>query len=89
MNLLYLTFLFPLVGFLLLAFSRGRFSENLAALIGVGSIGLSFAVAAYVDLAVQRRTACRRSLTRRCCGPGWRVGRLSRRTSRCAWMACR
>lgn len=28
MNLLFLTFVFPLVGFLLLSFSRGRFSEN-------------------------------------------------------------
>jgi NADH-quinone oxidoreductase subunit L len=48
MNLLYLTFLFPLIGFVLLAFSRGRLSENLSALIGVGSIGLSAIVAAYV-----------------------------------------
>ncbi|MBA6108929.1 NADH-quinone oxidoreductase subunit L [Pseudomonas asiatica] len=48
MNLLFLTFVFPLVGFLLLSFSRGRFSENLSALIGVGSAGLSAATAAYV-----------------------------------------
>ncbi len=48
MNLLFLTFVFPLIGFLLLSFSRGRFSENLSALIGVGSIGLSAIVAAYV-----------------------------------------
>ncbi|HDS1755492.1 NADH-quinone oxidoreductase subunit L [Pseudomonas sp. M5] len=48
MNLLFLTFVFPLIGFLLLSFSRGRFSENLSALIGVGSVGLSAAVAAYV-----------------------------------------
>ncbi len=48
MNLLFLTFVFPLLGFLLLSFSRGRFSENLSALIGVGSVGLSAAVAAYV-----------------------------------------
>ncbi|SDL05453.1 NADH dehydrogenase subunit L [Pseudomonas delhiensis] len=41
MNLLPLTFLFPLVGFLLLSFSRGRWSENLSALVGVGSVGLS------------------------------------------------
>lgn len=41
MNLLYLTILFPLLGFLLLAFSRGRWSENITAKIGVGSIGLS------------------------------------------------
>ncbi|QXH45166.1 NADH-quinone oxidoreductase subunit L [Pseudomonas xanthosomatis] len=48
MNLLFLTFVFPLIGFLLLSFSRGRFSENLSALIGVGSVGLSAATAAYV-----------------------------------------
>ena len=48
MNLLYLTFLFPLIGFVLLAFSRGRLSENLSALIGVGSVGLSAIVATYV-----------------------------------------
>ncbi|MGP3789857.1 NADH-quinone oxidoreductase subunit L [Pseudomonas sp. B392_1p] len=41
MNLLFLTFVFPLIGYVLLAFSRGRISENLAALIGVGSVGLS------------------------------------------------
>ena len=48
MNLIFLTFVFPLIGFLLLSFSRGRWSENLSALIGVGSIGLSAIVAAYV-----------------------------------------
>ena len=48
MNLLFLTFVFPLIGFVLLSFSRGRFSENLSALIGVGSVGLSAATAAYV-----------------------------------------
>jgi len=46
MNLLFLTFVFPLVGFVLLSFSRGRFSENLSALIGVGSVGLSAATGA-------------------------------------------
>jgi NADH-quinone oxidoreductase subunit L len=48
MNLLFLTCLFPLIGWLLLAFSRGRFSENLSALIGVGSVGLSALTAAHV-----------------------------------------
>jgi NADH-quinone oxidoreductase subunit L len=47
MNLIFLTFVFPLIGFVLLSFSRGRFSENLSALIGVGSIGLSAVVAAF------------------------------------------
>ncbi|WP_063656931.1 NADH-quinone oxidoreductase subunit L [Candidatus Arsenophonus triatominarum] len=41
MNLLYLTILLPLLGFLLLAFSRGRWSENVSAIIGVGSVGLA------------------------------------------------
>ncbi len=41
MNLLYLTILFPLLGFLLLAFSRGRWSENTSAAVGVGSVGLA------------------------------------------------
>ncbi|MDV7211505.1 NADH-quinone oxidoreductase subunit L [Azotobacter beijerinckii] len=48
MNLLFLTCLFPLIGWLLLAFSRGRLSENLSALIGVGSVGLSALTAANV-----------------------------------------
>src|SRR5690606_25537891 len=47
MNLLPLTFVFPLVGYLLLAFSRNRLSENQAATIGVGSLGLAFATAIY------------------------------------------
>lgn len=48
MNLLPLTFAFPLVGYFLLAFSRGRLSENLSALIGVGSVGLAALVTAWV-----------------------------------------
>ncbi|SEJ07632.1 NADH dehydrogenase subunit L [Azotobacter beijerinckii] len=48
MNLLFLTCLFPLIGWLLLAFSRGRLSENLSALIGIGSVGLSALTAANV-----------------------------------------
>ena len=48
MNLLFLTFVFPLAGFLLLSFSRGRLSENMAAVIGVGSMALSALVAASV-----------------------------------------
>ncbi len=42
-----LTFLFPLIGFLLLAFSRGRWSENLSAPVGVGSVGLAALVTAF------------------------------------------
>ncbi|NLD15072.1 MAG: NADH-quinone oxidoreductase subunit L, partial [Gammaproteobacteria bacterium] len=48
MNILFLTLLFPLAGFVLLAFSRGRWSENLSALIGVGSVGLSALVSAWI-----------------------------------------
>lgn len=48
MNLLFLTLLFPLLGWFLLAFSRGRISENTAAAIGVGSVGLAALSAAWV-----------------------------------------
>ncbi|CUX96754.1 NADH-quinone oxidoreductase subunit L [Candidatus Doolittlea endobia] len=40
MSLLFLTLVFPLAAFLLLAFSRGRWTENVAATVGVGSVGL-------------------------------------------------
>ncbi len=48
MNLLFLTVLLPLLGFLLLAFSRGRWSENTSATVGVGSIGLAALVTVWV-----------------------------------------
>ena len=41
LNYLPLVFVAPLLGFLVLAFSRGRISENFAAVVGVGSIGVS------------------------------------------------
>ncbi|WP_340619376.1 NADH-quinone oxidoreductase subunit L [Xenorhabdus siamensis] len=50
MNLLYLTILLPLLGFLLLAFSRGRWSENLSASIGIGSVGLAALVTLWVGM---------------------------------------
>ena len=50
MNYLYLTILLPLLGFLLLAFSRGRWSENVSALVGVGSVGLAALVALWVSM---------------------------------------
>ncbi|WP_342753913.1 NADH-quinone oxidoreductase subunit L [Pantoea sp. MBD-2R] len=50
MNLLYLTILFPLIGFLLLAFSRGRWSENLSATVGMGSVGLAALVTIWVGI---------------------------------------
>lgn len=48
MNLLFLTFVFPVIGFILLAGLRDKISEKIAALIGVGSMGLSAATALYV-----------------------------------------
>src|SRR3546814_13712134 len=48
MNLLFLVFTFPLLGFLTLALSRTRISENAAAAIGVGSIGLSALLTAII-----------------------------------------
>ncbi|WP_058912777.1 NADH-quinone oxidoreductase subunit L [Entomohabitans teleogrylli] len=50
MNLLALTILLPLLGYVLLAFSRGRWSENLSATVGVGSVGLAALVTAYVGI---------------------------------------
>ncbi len=50
MSLLYLTIVFPLIGFLLLAGLRDQISEKLAAIIGVGSMGLSALTAAYVAI---------------------------------------
>lgn len=48
MSLLYLTIVFPLIGFLLLAGLRDQISEKMAAIIGVGSMGLSALTAAFV-----------------------------------------
>jgi NADH-quinone oxidoreductase subunit L len=48
MSALYLTLVFPLIGFLLLVFGRERWSENIAATIGVSAIGGSALTAAYV-----------------------------------------
>ena len=50
MNLLFLAFVFPLLGFLILAFGRGKIPETLAAVVGVGSIGLSALVTAIVGV---------------------------------------
>ena len=41
MSLLALTILFPLIGFVLLAAGRNKLPESVAAIIGVGSVGLS------------------------------------------------
>ncbi|MEW7866321.1 NADH-quinone oxidoreductase subunit L [Aeromonas diversa] len=50
MSLLTLTFVFPLLGWLLLAFAQGRLSESRSALIGVGSIGLSALTTLWVGI---------------------------------------
>lgn len=50
MNLLFLTIVFPLLGYLLLAFSRGRWSERQVALVGVGSVAFAAGVAAWVGV---------------------------------------
>lgn len=47
MNQLYLTILLPLVGFLILVAARKRLSENLAAAVGVGSVGFAALAAAW------------------------------------------
>ena len=51
MSYLFLTVLFPLIGFILLAAGRNKLPENVAAIIGVGSVGLSalFALIAGFD----------------------------------------
>lgn len=48
MNLLYLTVLFPFLGWLVLSTSRGRLSENLSAIVGVGSLFLAASTTAWV-----------------------------------------
>lgn len=51
MSYLYLTVLFPLIGFILLAAGRQKLPETVAAVIGAGSVGLSalFALIAGLD----------------------------------------
>ena len=51
MSFLYLTVLFPLIGFVLLAAGRNKLPENVAAIIGVGSVGLSALFALIAGLA--------------------------------------
>lgn len=50
MSYLYLTILFPLIGFVLLAAGRNKLPENVAAIIGVGAVGLSALVALIAGL---------------------------------------
>jgi NADH-quinone oxidoreductase subunit L len=53
-DLLFLTFAFPIAGFVILAFARGRLAETPAAVVGVGSIGLSFLVTIVLGIAFLR-----------------------------------
>lgn len=48
MNLLSLIELFPLLGFIILALSQGKWSNNISTIIGVGSIGMSMCIFMYV-----------------------------------------
>ncbi|URJ26315.1 NADH-quinone oxidoreductase subunit L [Blochmannia endosymbiont of Camponotus modoc] len=48
MNLLFLTILFPLLGFITLAISQGKWSEKTSSIIGVGTVGISVLVAIYI-----------------------------------------
>ncbi len=50
MSYLYLTVLFPLIGFILLAAGRTKLPEPVAAIIGVGAVGLSALVALIAGL---------------------------------------
>ena len=50
MSFLYLTVLFPLIGFVLLAAGRNKLPDNVAAIIGVGAVGLSALVALIAGL---------------------------------------
>ena len=59
MSYLYLTILFPLIGFVLLAAGRHKLPETVAAIIGVGAVGLSalFALIAGMDFVNNGSTA--------------------------------
>ena len=62
MNLLFLTFLFPLLGATVLAFSAGRWREGWVATIGVGSVFLSAITALFVGLIFLEQTGSARFL---------------------------
>ncbi|WWP00779.1 MAG: NADH-quinone oxidoreductase subunit L [Candidatus Dasytiphilus stammeri] len=50
MNIVFLSMVFPLLGFLLLAFSCGRWSERVSSFIGTTSVGLAAIVTIFVNL---------------------------------------
>ena len=85
MNMLDLTIILPFIGFVLLAFSRGRWSENLSATVDIGSIGLAALVTAFVGVdflpMASRLTASR-------CGRGCQSATSTSASTWC-WTACR
>ncbi|WWO97989.1 MAG: NADH-quinone oxidoreductase subunit L [Candidatus Dasytiphilus stammeri] len=50
MKIVFLSIVFPLLGFLLLAFSAGRWSERVSSFIGTTSVGLATIVTIFVNL---------------------------------------
>jgi hypothetical protein len=69
LNLLPLVVVFPLAGFVVLTITRDRIAERVAAMVGVGSIGLAALVALRLvmnSLRPRRQVA----LTRSRCGRG-------------------
>lgn len=48
MNLLFLTMLFPVLGFIILACSQGKWSKKISAIVGISSIGMSLFFSVYV-----------------------------------------
>ncbi|WWO99105.1 MAG: NADH-quinone oxidoreductase subunit L [Candidatus Dasytiphilus stammeri] len=50
MKIVFLSIIFPLLGFLLLAFSGGRWSERVSSFIGTTSVGLATIVTIFVNL---------------------------------------
>jgi hypothetical protein len=50
LDLLFLVFAFPVAGFVILAFARGRLTETPAAIVGVGSVGLSALVTLLIGI---------------------------------------
>jgi NADH-quinone oxidoreductase subunit L len=76
-NLVWLIFVFPLVGFAWLTFARERMSSARPAIVGVGSIGLSALVTAHV---VSTSHRSRKPRIAKRCGRGCRSARSRRRS---------
>ena len=84
MSYLYLTILFPLIGFVLLAAGRHKLPETVAAIIGVGAVGLSalFALIAGMDFVNNGSTAVVQPLW-----TWFNVGGFAP-ASACTWTVC-